>query len=180
MLPPFDRPHAGFDLGVPLILDLHLFDERPDLAFDAADGPLDIAQGALDFARARGHGIHPGWISERSDIVTPYEIELAEALWSCSFLPASRDKRFCRNMAEIAKYSPDKELSLRQRHYMEIMAWRYRRQLPTKYVPPNKPLNLPPKIKAPKSKPASDGPANHAQPDQQRLHIDDQRSAGDL
>lgn len=77
--------------------------------------------------------------------MTAYEIELAQALWSCTFLPASRDKRFCRNMADIANYSPDKELSLRQRHYMEIMAWRYRRQLPAKYVPPAKPIDLPAK-----------------------------------
>lgn len=85
--------------------------------------------------------------------MTPYEIELAQALWSCTFLPASRDKRFCRNMADIAKHSPDTELSLRQRHYMEIMAWRYRRQLPSAYVPSAKPLDLPAKVKPKKHSP---------------------------
>jgi hypothetical protein len=86
--------------------------------------------------------------------MTPYEIELATALRSCRFLPASSDKRFCRSMAEIAQYSPDKELSARQRYYMEIMAWRYRRQLPAEFVPPAKPLNLPRNIRAPKRGPA--------------------------
>ena len=82
--------------------------------------------------------------------MTAWEIELAQALWSCRFLPASRDKRFCRNMADLAQYSPDKELSLRQRHYMEIMAWRYRGQLPAQYVPERKPLDLPAKRPRPK------------------------------
>lgn len=79
--------------------------------------------------------------------MTEHEITLATALGSCRFLPASADKRFCRNMADIARLSPENEISLRQRHYMEIMAWRYRRQLPKDLVPETKPLNLPAKRK---------------------------------
>ena len=84
--------------------------------------------------------------------MSPYEIKLATALAGCSFLPGSSHKRFCRNMADIARLSPDKELSLRQRHYMELMAWRYRRQLRDEFVPPNKPLDLPRPVRSPKAK----------------------------
>lgn len=84
--------------------------------------------------------------------MTPYEIELANALWSCTFRPGSSEKRFCRNMADLARVSPDRELSLRQRHYMEIMAWRYRRQMPAEYVPDKKPLDLPAKIRVKKER----------------------------
>jgi hypothetical protein len=82
--------------------------------------------------------------------MTPFEIRLATALANCSFLPGSSQKRFCRNMGDIARLSPEKELSLRQRHYMEIMAWWYRRQLPNDCVPHAKPLNLPAVVKPPK------------------------------
>ena len=94
--------------------------------------------------------------------MTPYEIELAAALWSCTFLPASRDKRFCRNMADLARLSPDRELSLRQRHYMEIMAWRYRRQLPATYVPEKKPLDLPRPVKPPSQRKRAEAPMQEA------------------
>jgi hypothetical protein len=87
--------------------------------------------------------------------MTPFEIRLATALANCSFLPGSSQKRFCRNMGDIARLSPDKELSLRQRHYMELMAWRYRRQLPEDCVPHAKPLDLPAVVKPPK------GPKSH-------------------
>jgi hypothetical protein len=83
--------------------------------------------------------------------MTPFEIRLATALTNCSFLPGSSQKRFCRNMGDIARLSPDKELSLRQRHYMELMAWRYRRQLPDDCVPHVKPLDLPAVVKPPKA-----------------------------
>lgn len=83
--------------------------------------------------------------------MTPFEIRLAKALANCSFLPATSQKRFCRNMGEIAEHSPDKELSLRQRHYMELMAWRYRRQLPEDCIPHAKPLDLPRPVKPPKT-----------------------------
>jgi hypothetical protein len=84
--------------------------------------------------------------------MTQFEIELATALANCSFLLGSSQKRFCRNMGDLAKYSPEKELSLRQRHYMEIMAWRYRRQLSERFIPHSKPLNLPRPITVTKAK----------------------------
>ena len=83
--------------------------------------------------------------------MTEFEIRLAAALANCSFLPGSNQKRFCRNMGDIARLSPDKELSLRQRHYMELMAWRYRRQLKAEFVPHSKPLDLPHRVKEPKA-----------------------------
>ena len=82
--------------------------------------------------------------------MTEYEIRLATALANCSFLPGSSQNRFCRNMGDIARLSPDKELSLRQRHNMELMAWRYRRQLKAEFVPHAKPLDLPRAVKEPK------------------------------
>lgn len=88
--------------------------------------------------------------------MTEHEIDLAAALGRCSFLPGSAEKRFCRSMAEIAACSPQKELTLRQRHYMEIMAWRYRRQLPARLQLLSKPLDLPPARKERKSKPQSE------------------------
>ena len=83
--------------------------------------------------------------------MTEYEVALATILGHCSFRPGSSHKRFCRNMAFLAVHSPEREISLRQRHFMELMAWRYRRQLPTRFVPHNKPLDLPRPIKPPKS-----------------------------
>lgn len=79
--------------------------------------------------------------------MTEHEIELGTALGLCSFLPASAEKRFARNMAFLAKATPERELTERQRYYLEIMAWRYRRQLPRHLVPAQKPLDLPPKRK---------------------------------
>jgi hypothetical protein len=87
---------------------------------------------------------------QRAAKMTEFEMRLAKSLANCSFLPGSSHKRFCRNMADIARLSPEKELSLRQRHYMELMAWRYRRQLPADVIPHNKPLDLPRPIKPPK------------------------------
>ena len=89
--------------------------------------------------------------------MTDFEIRLAKALGGCSFLPGSSHKRFCRNMADIARLSPDKAISLRQRHMMELMAWRYRRQLNDDLVPQSKPLDLPRKIKEPKPAKAATG-----------------------
>jgi hypothetical protein len=58
-------------------------------------------------------------------------------------------------MADLARMSPDWEISLRQRHHMEIMAWRYRRQMPAQYVPECRPLDLPAKVKQARQKPKS-------------------------
>lgn len=82
--------------------------------------------------------------------MTPYEIELAHALHACTYPPGSPPKRFAREMAFLATHSPEREITLRQRHYMEINAWRYRRQMPAHLVPESKPLDLPPKRPKPK------------------------------
>ena len=80
--------------------------------------------------------------------MTPYEIELARALWRCSHVPATSKKRFCRNMADIAAHKPEHEISMRQRYYMECLAWYYRRQMPKHLIPDGKPpLPLPKPIK---------------------------------
>jgi hypothetical protein len=83
------------------------------------------------------------------DGVTPHEITLAKALGSCSYMPGSSQKRFAKDISFLAEHSPERELSLRQRHYMELMAWRYRRQLPESLVPKAKPPDLPKKIRTP-------------------------------
>lgn len=75
--------------------------------------------------------------------MTEFEIELATELAQCSMLTGSSMKRFCRDMAFKAKNDPGAEISLRQRHYLEVLAWRFRRQLARRLVPDNKPLDLP-------------------------------------
>src|ERR1700722_2750252 len=81
--------------------------------------------------------------------MTPHEIELASALGNCSGWVGSR---FMRDLARDAKTDPTKELTLRQRHYMEIMAWRYRRQLVPHLIPESKPLSMPKRMKFAKVK----------------------------
>lgn len=82
--------------------------------------------------------------------MTPHEIELATELDGCGFV----GRRFARDMAHLARTNPNAELNLRQRHYMEILAWRYRRQLPEHLVPERKPPDLPKRRKEHKPKPA--------------------------
>lgn len=78
--------------------------------------------------------------------MTEHEIELALELDGCGVT----GHRFMRDMAFLARHKPEQELNLRQRHYMEILAWRYRRQLPGHLVPDQKPLDMPRKAKPPK------------------------------
>lgn len=84
--------------------------------------------------------------------MTFHEIELAKALGNCSYLPGTSQKRFARDILFLAEHSPDRELSDRQRHYMQLMAWRYRRQMPRHLVPAAKPEDLPPRPKMSKRK----------------------------
>ncbi len=81
--------------------------------------------------------------------MTPHEIELARALGDCCGWVGSR---FMLKMSMTANQQPNTELTLRQRYYMEILAWRYRRQLPASMVPHAKPLPLPRARKEPKPK----------------------------
>lgn len=87
--------------------------------------------------------------------MTEHEIRLARALGACGFPAGHPHKRFCRDMASLAAHSPDKDLSDRQRAYMDHMAWRYRRQMPLSLVPDGKPPDLPPATK--KTKPSKGG-----------------------
>lgn len=85
--------------------------------------------------------------------MTPHEIELALALKGLGWVGS----RFTGSIAYMAVADPQRELSLRQRYYMEIMAWRYRRQLPRHLQPDEKPLNMPRRAATPKkSKPSKD------------------------
>lgn len=71
-------------------------------------------------------------------------VKRLEALKRCSFCPATSHKRFVRDTR------PDMDLSDRQKHYIDILAWRFRRQMPQSLVPSVKPDDLPPKPKSPK------------------------------
>jgi hypothetical protein len=81
--------------------------------------------------------------------MTPHEIELAKALNRCSGWVGAR---FITDAAATADLLPQHEISLRQRHYLEILAWRYRRQLPSHLVPEAKPPGLPRTRKEPRRK----------------------------
>ena len=62
------------------------------------------------------------------------EAAIAKALEICTFLPASWDKRFARDMAFAAKNSPERVLTEKQRASLLRLAIKYRRQLPTEIV----------------------------------------------
>ena len=80
--------------------------------------------------------------------MTSHEIELAKALNRCSGWVGAR---FIQDAAATADLLPQHEISLRQRHYLEILAWRYRRQLPAHLVPEAKPPGLPKVRKEPRA-----------------------------
>jgi hypothetical protein len=71
--------------------------------------------------------------------MTPHQVAIAQALGRCSFLPASADKRFARDMAFLAKHSPNREITERQALNLMRLAWRYRRQMPANLVPTERP-----------------------------------------
>ena len=81
--------------------------------------------------------------------MTPHEIELALALGSVGHFPGTLKKRFCKDMAWTAENDSGRELTERQRYYLECLAWHYRRQLPRHLIPHKQPLPLPPKRKEP-------------------------------
>lgn len=108
--------------------------------------------------------------------MTPFEIDLAKALGQVSGWVGAR---FMDSIERIAKNAPEQDLSLRQRHYMEIMAWRYRRQLPRDLVPERKPLPMPraaPTPRQPKAKPLVKQAEPH--PDLFSLSLSSQLSGG--
>ena len=92
--------------------------------------------------------------------MTDHEIELARAIADCAGVTAHA-RRFVRDVCAQYEIDRQREITLRQRHYLEILAWRYRRQLAAHLTPDAKPRNLP------KRKPAPKPPAPHPPPDPQ-------------
>lgn len=62
--------------------------------------------------------------------MTPRQIELAKSLERVTFQVGSYNKRFCRDMAGLARLSPAVELTEKQAALLEQMYHRYRRQIP--------------------------------------------------
>ena len=58
-----------------------------------------------------------------------FERIMATRLSQCRFLPGSREKRFVRHMASLAKHESDTELTHRQRKRLGRLYWNYREQL---------------------------------------------------
>jgi hypothetical protein len=87
--------------------------------------------------------------------MTPHEIELAMELDGCGCTGA----RFMRDMSYAAKHDPEREITDRQRYYMEMLAWRYRRQIAAHLVPETKPPTLPAKRREPKPPKPGKAPA---------------------
>lgn len=75
--------------------------------------------------------------------MTPYERDLIEALDACSIFQATRAARFVRDLAGVARLEPDRTVSVRERALLEILAWRFRRQMPERFVPERRPPDLP-------------------------------------
>lgn len=71
--------------------------------------------------------------------MTEAQRETAVALGRCSFLPASGEKRFAHDMAALAARDPAAELSDKQARYLQVLAYKFRRQMPAKLVPAEKP-----------------------------------------
>jgi hypothetical protein len=59
--------------------------------------------------------------------MTADEIRIVQALYGCSFLPGSTQKRFVRQMFHRDRAKP---LTDRQKAYLWAIAWSWRRQLP--------------------------------------------------
>lgn len=72
--------------------------------------------------------------------MTDHERELAAALSRVSGWVGAR---FITSMARKARAEPEGEISLRQRHYLELLAWRYRAQLPADLIPHAEPIRMP-------------------------------------
>lgn len=75
--------------------------------------------------------------------MTPHEIEVAQALDRVS---SSTGSFFVESMMRRIRDRPDSDLSERQRQYLRVLAWRYRKQMPRRLVPSAKPEPLPPRV----------------------------------
>jgi len=65
--------------------------------------------------------------------MTPEQLEICLNLGNVSYLPASFDKRFGRNLHSLAQTNPTKELSDSQNEWMYRLLYKYRKQLPNTY-----------------------------------------------
>lgn len=65
-----------------------------------------------------------------TDFVTERELAIVTAFKDVTFALGTSQKRFAQNMMFLAEHSPNKDLSEKQRRYLTILAWRYRRQMP--------------------------------------------------
>jgi len=72
--------------------------------------------------------------------------ERLQALKRCTFPVGHPHKSFVRNL------TVGQTMSERQMHYIEILAWRYRRQIPARLRPRQKPTDLPSQAKEPQIK----------------------------
>lgn len=59
------------------------------------------------------------------------ELAIIDALKRVTFLPGTSQKRFARNMASAADHARDCGITEKQARYLTILAWRYRRQMPS-------------------------------------------------
>lgn len=66
--------------------------------------------------------------------MTESEIRIVTALRACTFLPASWDKRFARDLYDTATYAPGHELTDRQRAWLLRLVHKYRRQIPARVL----------------------------------------------
>jgi hypothetical protein len=57
------------------------------------------------------------------------ERRMAVALRGCRFTPGSAPKRFARDIAELSDRDPKREFTPRQRGYLFLCCYRYRRQI---------------------------------------------------
>ena len=71
--------------------------------------------------------------------MTEEQIAIAKAFYGVTFLPASREKRFARDMIFLADNCPNTDLSPKQDRYLRLVAYRFRRQMPNHLVPAEKP-----------------------------------------
>lgn len=61
--------------------------------------------------------------------MTPDQVKWAMKLGDCRFPRGSTHGRFARSMDGIARYSPEKVITPRQATLLEILVFRYRRQV---------------------------------------------------
>jgi hypothetical protein len=66
---------------------------------------------------------------DEGDEMTDEQKRKATALRKCTFPVGSSQKRFARDMADVALHHPEKELTEKQVKYLDILFHQYRRQI---------------------------------------------------